>query len=362
MLHSPAGDQEQPPGSKARRFPSTRAISVAVFALAGILVAAAVGVSLWDPQQLQALKLNELKRLSITAAEATARSLEATNVVLQQIVDEIGATGASTREEMNERYGTEAAHKALVLELKNLPQIAALVLVDSEGWTINFTRTWPINRTRIDEREQFRALKVHSTDKPFVSEPVQNKFDGTWTVYLARRVDAPDGTFLGLVQAAMVLSSYEDFYAAIAPPESGVIALRRHDGRLMARHPSAGIRFGASADGREDMMKLVLSPAPTSGPLTGADGTGRLAGASPVRGYPLSIIPSVSEETLMQPWRRKAAITVGVAIVGALGISLLTLAALRQYRHLFCQIASNRDPHFASNHDPSGMYGLGLSG
>ncbi len=323
------------------RVPPGSPLAVSVIAISCILISASIGFALRERELVQSSKQDELTRLSITAAEATARSLEAVQLVLQEVANELQAADIKTSKEINEAFGTRSAHEVLVGRLQNLPQISALILADSEGWTVNSTRAWPTPPMRIDRREQFRVLMEAASDNIFVSEPVENMFDGTWTVYVAKRLTAANGSFLGIVQAAIVLRHFEEFYSAIAPPEGGVISLRRHDGRLLARFPSPGERIGSQATGRTDLMNLVRNPSPSSGMLKSyADSSERLAGASPVRGAPLTIISSVSRDEVLSPWRTKAAFMIGVTTSSAVTVSFLTVLALRHYRRLLAATAA----------------------
>jgi hypothetical protein len=90
------------------------------------------------------------------------------------------------------------------------------------------------------DRAYFKAMKADPSLKSYVTEPVQNRGTGTWTIFLARRVDGPNGEFLGLVLGAIELSYFEDFYQAISTGKGGSATLERLDGATLG--PTAPVR------------------------------------------------------------------------------------------------------------------------
>jgi len=67
---------------------------------------------------------------------------------------------------------------------------------------------------------------------------VQNRGDGTWAVYLARRLDDPNGQFLGMVLGTISLRYFENFFGATSLGDGSSVALAREDGALIARFSS----------------------------------------------------------------------------------------------------------------------------
>src|SRR5258708_33298711 len=110
-------------------------------------------------------------------------------------------------------------------------------MVDPEGKVVNFSRYWPIPEVSVADRDYFQAMKSDPKLKTFVSAPVVNRSTGTWTIYLAHRLNGPHGELSGLIVGAMILQYYEDFYKAILPGEGSAISLVRTDGTLLARYP-----------------------------------------------------------------------------------------------------------------------------
>src|ERR1039458_5363797 len=93
---------------------------------------------------------------------------------------------------------TERFHRQLQDKMTGMPFVNAITMIDAHGNLMNFTRYWPIPAVNVADRDYFRAMQADPALERFISAPVRNRGDGTWTVYLARRVRAADGKFLGL--------------------------------------------------------------------------------------------------------------------------------------------------------------------
>ena len=100
----------------------------------------------------------------------------------------------------------------------------------------------------VSDRDYFKALKADPNLESFVSTPVQNRGDGTWDIYLARRLNDPNGEFMGLILGAISLQYFENFFGATSLGEGSSVSLVREDGTLLARFPHSD-RIGAATEG-----------------------------------------------------------------------------------------------------------------
>ena len=94
-------------------------------------------------------------------------------------------------------------------------------------------------------RTLLEFFRQHADAGLQISEPIRGA-DGHWTALLARRIDAPDGTFDGMAAASLNLSYFEDFYKAVELTENGAILLHRRDGTVLARYPHNDAVVGQS--------------------------------------------------------------------------------------------------------------------
>ncbi|KAA0585552.1 response regulator [Azospirillum oryzae] len=269
----------------------------------------------------------ELSTLNLSLAEQTASATQSVDLVLTTIIEQLKAEGVATPEDYVRRMGGRDTYQMLRARITGLPQLDAVTMIAADGHLINFSRYYPIPRVNVSDRDYFAYLRDHDTTEPFISEPVRNRGNGSWTIYLARRISGPDGGFVGLVLGAIELSYFERIYKALQPDADGSISLWRRDGILLARHPmlpDIGRPLG------QGQFLKVLEHA-RSGVFLSAKGLNdgaRLVATRALADYPLVVnvtrrLDAVLSEWRIQAWTIGAAGTIGIA---ALLLSLWALA------------------------------------
>ena len=297
-----------------------------------LTVTAVIAVRRYNAELADAAR--ELHTLDLLLAVETGRSFQTVELLLDNIAEQVGAEGDVTPDMVVERESTKAVHDLLQARVADVPQLDAVTIVAASGRLINFSRGWPIPDVRLDDRDYFRALR-DGHDKLFLSEPVVNRGSGTPTVYLARRLSAPDGAFLGLALGAIQLSTFERLYASLQLGDGNVVALWRRDGVLLARYPTI-------TPGRRMPPDAIVPP---QGPWHGVegvferegdlDGKGpelRVIASHPADGLvPLQVNIARSERVILSDWRHDVVgigAAVGIAVLCVLG---LMWAVLRRF-------------------------------
>ena len=309
---------------------SPRFAMIAAAILTAFAVAAA-GSTIWNlHERVEQDTQEDLNRLALVIADQTSRSFQAVDLILRDAVDRIAAAPISNFQQGG--MAGKAMHEYLLGQSAGLPQVANLILIDARGEYTNSARRWPVPPMSLADREQFRHCR--DNDKPglFVSEPVRNKVDGAWTLYLARRLDDTDGKFLGVVQAAVRLKHFEDFYGSVALGEGGSIVLLRHDGMMLARHPLVEGLIGRVVEDQWREVKAGNDAKPKELWSKGLDGKVRFVAFKAVPGFPLAISTSLTYEAVLGSWRRDAAILILGTSGAVAGILLLLMVLARKIR------------------------------
>ncbi len=310
---------------------SPLATMIAAATLVVVMVCAAAA-TVWNMhEQTDRDARATLGKLAMVIAEQTSRSIQSVDLVLGEVVARITAGGVNTADALRTGMADKAAHDFLAERAQYLLQIGNLIVIDADGWLISHSQSWPAARLSIAKREQFQHLRDHNEASLFVSEPVQNLVDGEWTVYLARRINNPQGEFLGIVQAAVRLRHFEEFYQAVVVGEGGSVALWRRDGVLLARYPRIESAIGTTAIGKSIFQRLrgqidrggILMPG-------AMDGQPRYAALSTVRGFPLVIATALSKSVALEPWRWQATTLLLGASGAVAGVVVLLLMLSRQ--------------------------------
>jgi signal transduction histidine kinase len=297
-----------------------------LYLCAGILIAVLLGGSIFLILELREHDLlreeNDLRKVSLTLAEEADRSFQTVDLVLTSLVDRLGLTGVDAPD-FTKRLAGADTHQLLRDKIDGIPQIDAVSLIGSTGDLVNFSRYWPLPKLNVADRDYFKALKAAPTAKAFITDPVENRGSGTWTIYVARRIDGPDGQFAGLILGAMELRYFEDFYRSIALGPGSAIIMLRHDGTTLVRYPpndTVGKSFGGQRILHGGKSGTVREPAPVDGQMT-------LKAARLLDDYPIIMMATKTERAALAQWRdmargRMVAMLGFAALIAAFAVGL----------------------------------------
>ena len=298
---------------------------IGALALSGVVFGVnSMTLSKLREETLRSVETN-MRSQAIVLAEEGDRSFKVLDLELSTIADQIARLGVTDGEAL-QRFADHNFHLLLQGKKATLTHVDAITLISADGKLINFSRYWPIPNVDVSDRDYFRVLKSDASLATFISRPVQNRGTGTWTIYLARRLNTPNGDFMGLLLGAVTLEHFERFFQSVSLQEGGAIALMRQDGMLLARYPRTDqvgqvlpiktrIERGETFDARQ-----ARSP---------VDGRIRIVSARPLASYPLVVAVSQSEDSALQSWRVLADQSTSMALVRTFFVLLLAWAACR---------------------------------
>ncbi|UFZ01794.1 ATP-binding protein [Bradyrhizobium ontarionense] len=289
-------------------------------AIALILICIIAGSNLFFLTNLRENALvhaeEDLSRHSLTLAENADRSVKSVDLVLSSVRDYLvrgGAIDAPAYRKIASDYET---HLLLKEKIAGLPQIDAVTLIDAQGKLLNFSRYWPIPDVGIADRDYFKAVKADPAIQSYVSTPVQNRGDGTWNIYFARRLDDAKGDFMGLMLGAMSVPYLENFFGSTSLGLEAAVSLIREDGTLLAHFPPTS-EIGKSTSG---FGQRALAAGGVLRELSGRTGEMRLRAAKMLPNYPAMIVVSVPEQHVLKAWRAMATLLVIMSLVSAMAV------------------------------------------
>ncbi|HVH79782.1 MAG TPA: ATP-binding protein [Stellaceae bacterium] len=309
--------------------PPLRLLHIAAGVLVSLLLLAAAVVVMQLREAALADEQRDLANLSLTLAEQADRSFHSVDLVVSSTIDELRRDGVVDAESFIQKTSSYDFYQLLREKMTGIPQLDAVVVENSGGKVINFSRYWPIPEINNGDREYFQALRDHPELKLYISRPVANRGSGSWTIFLARRVDGAGGEFIGVVLGAIQLRYFEDFYGAIIPRDDSTLALQRLDGVMLARFPVTDA-IGKTFSSAEHLLQggtagAVIEASPI-------DGKKRLKAAHRVANFPVIALATEAEDTALSSWRRVAWL-IGLGVVGcALSIGVATFALGRQWK------------------------------
>jgi diguanylate cyclase (GGDEF)-like protein len=301
-------------------------LGLAIAASAALFIADLYGRAIADTEQ-------NLVSLTTVLADQADRALQAIELVQDSLIDELRVAEIASPAAFATQMGTRAMHESLRARTAALPQVNAVTVVDHTGRLRNFTRFWPIPDVNIADRDYFKALASDPLLQRFVSEPVQNRGNGSWTLYIARKISAPDGTFLGLVLGAVELQYFAGLYGQIAPQPDYVISLFRTDGVLLVRHPHREDAIGRGyATTGAALIALRNRAGGVTRTVSPIDAQDRLIATRTLSNYPAILSVSRTTAEALAPWRRQATVLGTAAGLLDLGLVGLFVLGRRQAR------------------------------
>jgi two-component system, sensor histidine kinase len=333
----PGEEPDDDPAADSRESRPSPHMEMFAAAALMLLAVAAAALTIWNlHDRVERETKADLARIALVISEQTSRSFQSVDLVLREVGDRLAAEHLDG-EAMRAAMSGKPMHDDLARRVAGIEQIGNLILIGASGDLLNISQSWPCPPMSLSHREQFRHFRDNAVADLFVSEPVQNKLDGAWTLYLARRLDDRQGNFAGVVQAAVRLKHFEDFYRSVALGEGGSISLLRRDGLRLVRYPQnerligevAGTdwRTAASAGGDGDRDRGGVWG-------KGIDGKTRFIAFNQVPGFPLVVSTALTKDAVLGSWRRDAGI-LALGVSGAVaGVLLLLFALARKIRRM----------------------------
>ena len=152
------------------------------------------------------------------------------------------------REHAAGKVGRETINAKIELVRARLPEVDALRITDAQGILIYGNGVAPDARISLADRPQFVQLRNDAKAGLVFSKPQVSRVDNRWVIALARRINLPDGTFGGMIFAAVTLDHINRLFAALDLGPGGALILRDEDLGLIARHPDyqqVGLSIGS---------------------------------------------------------------------------------------------------------------------
>ncbi|MFL6658096.1 MAG: diguanylate cyclase domain-containing protein, partial [Massilia sp.] len=194
--------------------------------------------------------------------------------------------------------------------LAKLPFIRAMWVLDANGDMVHDTEHTP-GHYNLADREYFQIHRDDPSVGMYVDRPILSKL-GVPFIGLSLRIARADGSFGGVIVAALEPDYLHRFYDSIRSGAQGIVALVRDDGTLMLRVP------GSVRAPRTSLPRLIEHSAELiEGSYTDfsvIDGVERTYFFRHVNKRPLVVVVGVAREDLLADWRRTAIGYAGVAL------------------------------------------------
>lgn len=253
----------------------------------------------------------QLRENALTHARLEARSLTA--MLLEQTQQSFDATDRvleGVQERLSSSYGRQFSldsaptHLLLSARVSGMRQLSAMFLVDAHGAVINSSLDFPMPKIAVADRDYFKNFAHDGGKTTFISQPLRNRVNNNWTLYMARPLYEASGKFRGVVAAAMSIPKLEQMYQLVKLDYERPIALYLADGTLVASQPHREQMMGiAPAELQYQVLPVKDNEIKTLQHVNAAGGRETISLAHLAK-FPL-LISVVDEEVLsLAAWRQ----------------------------------------------------------
>jgi len=261
---------------------------------------------------VRVLDLWSWRTQTLRTASARASNLA---FILSEYIHESLASGDSALRQLalhSRRIGGPAAPPQewgpiLASARAGLRNMGSISVVDATGTIRHSTQPLIVGQSRRDEYA-FRRLAADPKDDLVVSNPYPTVVEPrTFLIPFARPLLGKDGTFQGIVVAAMIPAAMRDLFQTMDVGARGAVWVFHPDGIVLFREPSAADPLGESASANPIFTAATLANGP--GTLERAVRPGEptlVTSFRPTTAPPIIVAVSLDRDEVLRDWRRQA--------------------------------------------------------
>jgi PAS domain S-box-containing protein len=204
---------------------------LAVLSIAAIVLSVTFLIWQLRENELEHARL-ETRSLTEMLMDQTQQSFESADLVLQGV-----------QERLSNAYGRQfalnsaATHLLLSARVAGMRQLSSIFLIDINGTVINSSLDYPIPKYAVADRDYFKHFSQEAGKTTFISKPLRNRVNNSWSLYIARPLFEANGKFRGVVAAAVSITQLEQMYQLVKLDYERPIALYLADSTLVASLP-----------------------------------------------------------------------------------------------------------------------------
>jgi diguanylate cyclase (GGDEF)-like protein len=213
----------------------------------------------------------------------------------------------------------------------------SVTLFDRLGMPVTSTHPAIMTKQSVAAAETFRAHLDRPDQDMMIFPPRHSIITGRDVIILSRRLEAPDGTFAGVLMVAIAPDFLASFVDESNLGEGNFVAVRGTDGAFFVSKTRGGIRsrdpIFIGQNDRSDPTATVYRPADQY-----QDHKSRIVSWNTLAHYPLRVVVGLRDETISADYQSRSRELYLTGFAGTLLLSLLGIAGLRrcifQARHI----------------------------
>ena len=263
-----------------------------------------------------------LEKTSISLEERLKRTVIATEAILHGRalrIQEKGIAETISSVKEWERFRSAA---------QGLPDVGTLWLLDNQANLLMDSTEYPSQRMNFSEREYFAPQRDKGVEL-YIGPVVKGKITKKYSFTISHRINGKDGSFLGIVLAAIETDDYTNFLNNINIGENATVTVFRTDGAMILRQPMQDEYLGKTFK----HLKVFSTPfnEVTSGifETDAIDSIKRLIAYRKVQGLPLLVATGIPVESVLKEWRARVKVYSLIAVIAFFSLVSLSWLAHR---------------------------------
>ncbi|NML17622.1 hybrid sensor histidine kinase/response regulator [Azohydromonas caseinilytica] len=308
-----------PPARRARWQPYVLFVAT-ITLLVGVLLAYALS---YEQRQVRERAVLATQNFATLVDRQLSAVFDKTDVALRT------ATWVYESEAAERGLRAEAFNRFLAHQQSLLPEAVSLRVAGSDG-IVRFgvePGSAPVSQA---DQDFFIRARDSAAPALIVSGPLEGRISQQWVIVLARRLNAPDGSFAGVVYAGLATAELGRILSAISLGPHGAATIRTTDLALVHRHPAT--RDAVGNRNVSAQLQRVLQAAPEGGTYvatTPLDGIERSNAYRRLQAYPFYVLIGLATEDYLGEWRDNA---LTLSALGGLVVALTAIATVLIYR------------------------------
>ena len=274
---------------------------------------------------------NDLKNLSFVLADQTTRYVQVLDLMLTRLQARSTSLGIDSPEDFAVRMGDEETHRFLHINPFGQVKAHEIGIFDAAGWMINRVTEGTGPPFSIADRAYFAAVRDNPDSSIVIGDPAISRSSNNLSLFFARRISAPDGTFLGAAVAVIDVTDLLEFYRTISTAVGVRVTLLRRDGMVLARYPKTSSIGKMMPPGT--IWYRVLADGGGVYISAGAfDPEDLIIAVRPSQIYPLVVDAVMNQDLALVNWRQEAVYLVSAAVLLATVCVIFFWSIGRQFR------------------------------
>ena len=319
----------------ARRYLAWRSVPAAASIGVALAISIAFAAALLIYQQREREIADNTGGLSTYAMMLSAH-LESSFAVLEAVqggvLDQLRGDNVTTEQQYVSMVSTRNMHDVLTARVAAIHYVGGLTLVDNRGMLVNSTYYWPMPYRDLSDREYFHVLSASGGPDRYITKPIRNRANGEWTIYVARRISAPNGDFLGVLLGEISFSYFQAFFAQVASQPDAVVAMFDLGGVMLVRQPAIPGVIGTIQDTGAYRLLTKGTDRGTTRNVSPIDHTDRIIAIDRLPHYPMVVSVSRSVDAALKPWREQRQYIVIVSVLLELALAISVALVLRHLK------------------------------